>query len=215
MSYGFDMGFTAVGSELEAYQKARKFVNLLYKPEHAKKLIRRNLVYAQVRVSSGDPPKLKSNYFDMFARNLFSVNFVYFPKYKLLGIVGDYEQDKLGDQMDCWIYFQNSCDQDYELSIWKDKNIPLFEQVVADVEAMSEEEIKGLFDYDECDIPYCRRAEIYRRIFEALALDDWMAGTEQETDDFICFTMSSLNSIEQRWKIEQYFKVIFKNEEEM
>lgn len=160
-----------------------------------------------------DSEWLRENYLNQYAHNLFEVQFVYFKKHKLLGVVGNYVLVGLGDMMDCWVYFQNSSERDYEPACWK--GIPLFEQIVAQHDKMSDQEIKALFgdevnDSADC-ITYYRRIAVYDCIFDTLALNYWLCDVERE-EELFRFTMTGLNTTEQKWKAEDYMEKLFKKE---
>lgn len=76
---------------------------------------------------------------------------------KELGILGVYGvPDCIQDIFDLTVYFQNSCDQDYNFEEWN--GIPLFEEIAAKWKSRSLEEIAKLIDR-ESDIDDMRDLE--------------------------------------------------------
>ena len=124
MSYRFDMCFIQCKSLTDAYEKARKFTEQYYK--NADEVIAQNEFYIPSRRNTL-PDHIANRLNDYWLYGLFSIRFVYWKKYKLLGISGDYPE-KMMEMVDMHQYFQNSCDQDYEYESWK--GVKLFEGIV-------------------------------------------------------------------------------------
>lgn len=133
---------------------------------------------------------------------LFNYTFVYYKKYKMLCVIGDYSDYKQ-------VIFQNSCDQDEDFNTWQalyadDPCRDIFKELVdKTVSGENIAEIRKYFndvDWDsDLDIEYFKRWFVYKKIENALCIDDvlWDAGG----DDFFKFefgkrlTISNITNI--------------------
>lgn len=145
--------------------------------------------------------KLYANLADRYwLHALFELHFVFWPKYNLLGLIGDsYPEKVLKDTLPYSVYFQNNTDQDYELTEWPP--LPLFEKVIAQhPEGMSAKSLlqRGrLSDYSEEDIganlPYYIRTDIYDDIFETLSIEDILES--KKNTSIVRFTLCALENM--------------------
>lgn len=100
--------------------------------------------------------------------SVFSYRFFYIPEHNLLGVFGT--PDAVHGIFDTTVYFQNSCDQDYEFDEWK--GIPVFEQIAEKWKNTTDEETLkhhnekwGEYDDDICDFDYYRKSFAYEEIW--------------------------------------------------
>ena len=105
------------------------------------------------------------------------------------------------------VYFQNSCDQDYPLSDWKEGNIPFFANAAAKAENYTAEEIRAKFDYEIEDenLEYYRRNTCYNDIFEALALESWLYNHCTNVP-FVTFALQGIQNEAERYRYLQWLK---------
>lgn len=216
MSYGFGMYFLPVKSFENALIKAQEFITVCgSNDENIKSLLESERYYFP---SSKTYPKTEkekniAKYADdFFVEYVTSLRFVYFKNAKLLALVGNSypEADKFfkGD-----VYFQNSCDQDYEKKEWA--GIKYFTKIFDKCSKMSASKLlKVLNDkYDfkayelediENSIDYYKRSAAYEVIYSTLALDDWLWG--KENNNFIRFTFNLITTQEKMWEMQRFAK---------
>ena len=199
MSYGFNMAFAKVPkNDLgKAMAYAKEFVGI--QMLKAKDIIEDNKYYIpSVRycpfgIPEGADPAWKEA--DRFWLNqLFSFRFVYWAQYGVLGCcINDESNEKASFPLS--VYFQNSCDQDYEFSTWEDGNIPFFMDKIAKAKAADSEKVIAAHGCGEdCPEDYCRRAFLYDSIFSDLQLNNWLYGTE---GNFERFSLCGIETTEQ------------------
>lgn len=123
-----------------------------------------------------------------FLYSIFRYTFVYYKKYKMLCVIGDYTDYKQ-------IIFQNSCDQDENFDTWQslyadDPCRDIFKEFVD--RTVSGENIADIRKYFEdvdwesnLDIDYFRRWFVYKKIENALCIDDVLWDVDSE--DFFKF----------------------------
>lgn len=119
---------------------------------------------------------------------LFNYTFVYYKEYKLLCVIGDYSDYKQ-------IIFQNSCDQDEDFNTWQalyadDPCRDIFKELVdRTVSGENIEKIRKYFDdvdWDSTlDTEYFKRWYVYKKIEDALCIDDVLWDVDSE--DFFKF----------------------------
>lgn len=204
MSYGFDMGFAQANSLQEAMKIALEYTQ----SQMTEKIIRDNRYYIpSVRTGYIADEESKSRRANVLADTadrywleaLFTFRFLYWEEHKLLGIIM-MPPESASEKWPLSVYFQNSCDQDYPLSDWKEGNIPFFMNTVAKAENYTEEEIRAKFDYEieDEDLEYYRRSTCYNDIFEALALELWLYNHYTDVP-FVTFALQGIQN-----KAEQY-----------
>lgn len=215
MSYGFDMGFTQANSLQEAMAIALKYTQFQMTEKNIRKTIRDNRYYIpSVRTGYIADEESKKRRADVLADTadrywleaLFTFRFLYWEEHKLLGIVM-MPPENASEKWPLSVYFQNSCDQDYPLSDWKEGNIPFFANAAAKAENYTAEEIRAKFDYEieEENLEYYRRNTCYNDIFEALALEPWLYNHCTDVP-FVTFAFQGIQSEAERYQYLQWLK---------
>lgn len=204
MSYGFDMGFAPVESELDAYRKVFAFTKVLGKKENAQAWIDENCYCMEGQLSRAnerDAYEILSGYLS----KIFTVKFVYWPENKLLGISGRDWPDEAQALFPFIVYFQNSTDQDYEYETWDDR-IPFFAEKKAAVMALSNKEVLQQEKKWGVDIDYHRKSLLYRKIVDELELMGWLYGSEG--NKFTRLTLNAIETSEMMMYLEMYSRKI-------
>ena len=215
MSYGFDMGFAQANSLQEAMAIALKYTQFQMTEKNIRKTIRDNRYYIpSVRTGYIADEESKKRRADVLADTadrywleaLFTFRFLYWEEHKLLGIVM-MPPENASEKWPLSVYFQNSCDQDYPLSDWKEGNIPFFANAAAKAENYTAEEIRAKFDYEIEDenLEYYRRNTCYNDIFEALALEPWLYNHCTDVP-FVTFAFQGIQSEAERYQYLQWLK---------
>lgn len=212
MSYYFDMGFAEAKSIGDAMEMAQRFVGRMTKV-YVCELIERNIIYVpSLRLSTSFKDKSAANIVDTYwLYSLLNFQFVFWPEYHLLGMVGDDPRAKeAGFEM---VAFQNSTDQNYELGEWP-KTIPFFQARVNQTALLLKEQpdviLKHLaqqgFDLDDCGFDdletgaeYLVLTSLYKQIFRDLELDAWLYGREPDTPGkFQRFALNAITTSERK-----------------
>jgi hypothetical protein len=215
MSYGFDMGFAQANSLQEAMAIALEYTQFQMTEKNIRKTIRDNRYYIpSVRTGYIADEESKNRRADVLADTadrywleaLFTFRFLYWEEHKLLGIVM-MPPENASEKWPLSVYFQNSCDQDYPLSDWKEGNIPFFANAAAKAENYTAEEIRAKFDYEieEENLEYYRRNTCYNDIFEALALEPWLYNHCTDVP-FVTFAFQGIQSEAERYQYLQWLK---------
>jgi hypothetical protein len=215
MSYGFDMGFAQANSLQEAMAIALEYTQFQMTEKNIRKTIRDNRYYIpSVRTGYIADEESKNRRADVLADTadrywleaLFTFRFLYWEEHKLLGIVM-MPPENASEKWPLSVYFQNSCDQDYPLSDWKEGNIPFFANAAAKAENYTAEEIHAKFDYEIEDenLEYYRRNTCYNDIFEALALEPWLYNHCTDVP-FVTFAFQGIKSEAERYQYLQWLK---------
>jgi hypothetical protein len=215
MSYGFDMGFAQANSLQEAMAIALECTQFQMTEKNIRKTIRDNRYYIpSVRTGYIADEESKNRRADVLADTadrywleaLFTFRFLYWEEHKLLGIVM-MPPENASEKWPLSVYFQNSCDQDYPLSDWKEGNIPFFANAAAKAENYTAEEIRAKFDYEIEDenLEYYRRNTCYNDIFEALALEPWLYNHCTDVP-FVTFAFQGIQSEAERYQYLQWLK---------
>lgn len=124
--------------------------------------------FARKRILEGSSDGAKEEADRAWMRNsVFSYRFFYLPEHNLLGIFG--APDAVKDIFDLTVYFQNSCDQDYDFDDWK--GVSIFEQIAEKWKNATDEEVYKAFEYPDeheepIDYDYYRRSFAYKEIWE-------------------------------------------------
>lgn len=133
------MGFAQANSLQEAMTIALDYTQSQMTEKNVKKAIRNNLYYIpSVRTGYIANKESRTRKADVLAETadrywleaLFTFRFLYWEEHKLLGIVM-MPSESVNEKWPLSMYFQNSCDQDYPLSDWKEGNIPFFANAAA------------------------------------------------------------------------------------
>lgn len=208
MSYSFTLNFRHCRSLGEALLLANKTADAVY--ANLSELLKENHYYIpsirfEYKDLSDQEKRIKN---DAWLEKLMKLNFVWWPQYKLLAFSGDGWPKAAMDLYKQKVFFQNSCDQDYEFSEWKGLGTP-FKEVVeigkngshnAVLQLLNEGREKYPVEItqeemdDSVDWDYYRRWAVYNAIYERLHLDLWLYGKDDPA--FVRFTLSALNSQE-------------------
>lgn len=205
MSYGFDMAFAHVVDEKAAFSLARSYVDKCMEKENARKFIEDNTIYIpSIRYSHIEEATNMAEVADRYwLETLFKFRFLYWPKYRLLGLVGSNRIDDPAFPMS--IYFQNSTDQNYDFQEWLEGNIPFFKEHVETITNMPQSKLfdicKDYLDEDtdlsnpEIEL-YMRQSLLYQRIFSALELQSWLYADDSKKDvPYIQFALSGIQDM--------------------
>lgn len=215
MSYGFYMGFAQANSLQEAMAIALEYTHSQMTEKNIRKTISDNRYYIP-SVCTGyiADEESKNRRADVLADTadrywleaLFTFRFLYWEEHKLLGIVM-MPPENASERWPLSVYFQNSCDQDYPLSDWKEGNIPFFANAAAKAENYTAEEIRTKFDYEIEDenLEYYRRNTCYNDIFEALALEPWLYNHCTNVP-FVTFALQGIQNEAERYRYLQWLK---------
>lgn len=173
MSYYVRCGFKPAQNRAVAFDSAMEFLSAL--DADPDDVIKENL-YFLARNTKGDSS-------DMFllryvVHKMMEVRFVFWPKYKLLGIPGGWFSDELLKKNGFSIFnFQNSTDQDYEFTDWPDT--PYFHSVINWMKTMPQQEVLSIVgsvvdeDADWKDVEdYARKTAVYKQVFSDLDIDN-------------------------------------------
>lgn len=198
MSYGFDMAFCQV-TEDKVLETMDGFIKWLNKENVAKEHIANYITFSPAYEIINHPEResRKGVLMDTkhWLRRMFTVEFVYWPQYKLLALAGHWplsvsEGETLikNNIFGKSIYFQNSTDKDYELDEWNSLPEmiirPLLDEPVSQREALEYIEF-DMDEYTEEELnspasDYVYRTYVYQNIFNTLSLDDWLYGDNPE-----------------------------------
>lgn len=205
MSYGFDMAFAHTADEKAAFCLARSYVDKCTKKENARKFIEDNTIYIpSIRYSHIEEATNMAEVADRYwLETLFKFRFLYWPKYRLLGLVGSNRIDDPAFPMS--IYFQNSTDQNYDFQEWLEGNIPFFKEHVETITNIPQSKLfdicKDYLDEDtdlsnpEIEL-YMRQSLLYQRIFSALELQSWLYADDSKKDvPYIQFALSGIQDM--------------------
>ena len=215
MSYGFDMGFAQANSLQEAMKIALEYTQSQMIEKNVKKTIKDNRYYIpSVRTGYIADEESKNRRANVLADTadlywleaLFTFRFLYWEEHKLLGIVM-MPSESVSEKWPLSVYFQNSCDQDYPLSDWKEGNIPFFANAAAKAENYTAEEIRAKFDYEieDEELEYFRRSTCYDDIFKALALEPWLYNHYTDVP-FVTFALQGVQNEAERYRYLQWVK---------
>ena len=178
MSYYFTMSFATVPDRASAFSLCQQAVNRLCEKPAAREHIRNTYPFFLQRCSFEhvEPTNFLR---EMWIQDIFQLRFVYWAQYNLLALCGDDYPDVVINLFGTSIEFQNSNDQDYELSTW-DSNIPLFQKIISE----TPEDGGSLFEDIDDNLPegYAYRSAVYHEIFNTLELSNWLYGREKIHD---------------------------------
>lgn len=214
MSYGFNMLFAEAENIGDAFCIANAFVKRHCTKEKMEKSILDNEFFIP-SLRNGVTPctaALSKTADKFWLYSLFTFRFVYWEKQHLLGLLREDTDDWAeSNQMQgkSSVYFQNSCDKDYEFEEWP-TFIPFFNTAVAEYKKMlkmpkgkvfSIIKSQGGYTPDEdneedeiSDVAYYIRTALYDHIFNVLDLNAWMYGRESEA--FERFSINALDTSE-------------------
>lgn len=202
MSYSFGMFFKQIEESdvLDFFSKAN---NIMIK--ESQKIIIKSKFYIPSLRSNKNGNEVDEYWLD----TLFTLNFVYWKEFNLLGLSGYSYPEELESLFDCHIGFQNSCDQDYDYEYWSDK-IMIFKEIKEKTINSSLKDIinyckeyKSYSDEDEEDIKknieYHKKSVLYDKIYCKLALGSWLYG--QDDDAFSRYSINPIDCMEKKYDI--------------
>ena len=170
MSYSCEISFKEINSE-EVYDFLVTLKNKLI--DNIESIAKYNYMYAPFVRYQHKPYTKLENYSDIECNNswvkqVFTYRYFYLEEYNLLGIYG--LPNSVQNLFDDTIYFQNSTDQDYDLTTW-DK-IKLFKNAADKWKNCTNNYIIQTQDCDEDDdIEYNRRSGCYSEIWNTYLKD--------------------------------------------
>lgn len=111
--------------------------------------------------------KFKESTENWMKSSIFKFRWFYMADKNLLGVYG--VNKSLQSLFDNTVYFQNSCDQDYEFDEWN--GIPIFEEIAEKWKTATNEDIYKHFKYpneqeEPIDYDYYRRSNAYDEIWK-------------------------------------------------
>ena len=224
MSYGFDMCFWSARSYGIALQKAQAVVAAMGEKAQMENTIEGNLYYVPSLRNNVDPEnwRMAMQADENWLYRLFSYRFVYWKEFRLLGMVGTLPD--IAPKPSGCVYFQNSCDRDYELKSWPAK-IPFFRERVKQAReslaAEPKECLKALYEkgsldadvweeiveddgFDRETAEYHTLSALYHDIFNTLQLHDWLWG--KDNDVYQRFTFNAIHTIEQLYDLKRFLR---------
>ena len=226
MSYGFTINFKHCPTFGDAMLTANKVSELIYANLDAV-LEDEECFIPSVRYSFRDIAERERQIEDRaWLHRLLTLNFVWWPQYRLLGFVGPTWPKEALDVFTGKVYFQNSCDQDYEFSEWESFGVP-FKAIVSECQNGDIETVKKYLNLGREEYPvelepedtaseenfaYYRRWAAYNGIYETLRLDRWLRGHEDPA--FMRVSITPLTSSEREFEAEQKLKAFVKNSKE-
>ncbi len=211
MSYGFDLNFKAGCDMGDAFAVAHAASEAVYR--NRKQFLESEDVFIpSVRYPSlRDDHQLARAENRLWLEKLMKMNFIFWPQYGLLALVGaGWPKEALRD-FDASVCFQNSCDQDYDFSEWKFLPHPL-QNIVSECRGGDVETVKKYLNLgrerypmeieqeelaSEESLAYYRRSAAYNGVYATLRLDDWLWGVDNPI--FVRFSISPLNSQERAY----------------
>lgn len=207
MSYGFNMFFI----ECKPENVLNTCLNIVKKiVDNPDKLIQNSLIYVpSIRYNIEN--RYAYTYNSLWLYSLFNFNFVYWEQHELLGLVGESFGD-IESNFNKSVYFQNSCDQDYEYADWP--TIKCFSDIIFQVVNMSIKQLAENFDdytMEEInhDINYYKRCLVYSKIYDTLDLDKWLYGHD---GDFRRITINGIESSEIKYQLMDKLNEIISKE---
>lgn len=224
MSYGFDMCFWNARSFATAMRKAQEVVAAMSEERQMEKVIEDNLYFVPSLRNNVNPEnwRMAMQADENWLYRLFNYRFVYWKEFRLLGMVGTLPES--GPQPTGCVYFQNSCDQNYELKCWPAK-IPFFRELVKQARKKlttePEECLRTLLEEGSLDketweeimedgatdretMEYHVLSCLYHEIFDSLHLNDWLWG--KDNDAYQRFTLNAIHTIEQLYDLKRFLR---------
>lgn len=101
---------------------------------------------------------------ELWVYRTFTFRWFYLKEYKLLGIYG--LPNEVLTLCDCTVYFQNSCDQDYEFDEWN--GVPIFEEIAEKWKNTPDQYFVKEMEDSTCDVEYYRKWSAYKEIWSML-----------------------------------------------
>ena len=188
MSYSISLAIKEMPKE-NMMDFINKFKQKMLKPENAQQEIELNYIYC---------PYIRSAWFmeekcngckkaieeltNYWIRSLFEFKFCYIDDIDCLACVLSQESPKeICDMFDTFVYFQNSCDQDYDYKEWGD--ITYFKKQIEFIKQMTKEQFtkwykENIYDFFEeeyatSDIEYYKRSAVYELCYQPIKKVIW------------------------------------------
>lgn len=196
MSYYCNMSVVRASSELDAFHKAQQVISFL-KTEAGYKWYIDESIYYMARVIRHIAKDRDVHISDcmLVAPKHFTIEFVYYPKLKLLGCTNPVFRKVFTKAKE--LCFQNSCDQDYYRKEWKnirfltdiyDKWMNTSDEVIVSDESWYADEDTDIDNH----LDYQRRTLAYEEIESLMGIDDYLYG--RDNPNFIRFGMTPLDN---------------------
>jgi len=219
MSYGFTLNFKHLDDGLAAVMPfAQSVADKVY--GNLESFLRENYVWVpSIRNPwmSDIDESFKNRINAGWIEKVMKLDFIWFKEFNLIALSGDFGIDEVGKLFQSKVYFQNSCDQDYELSSWscpcepfvstveicKNANFETAQQLLAERYPSGIDIEKEEFDEDP---GYYSRWAAYQKIFNDLDLGYWLY--DKPSEKFFRFSLSALNSDEKSFQAELLLKKI-------
>ena len=151
MSYKLDVSFKNC-EKLDVIDKINEFAKLV--KDNALDIIKENVRYNLYSLRSfyeetKDVRRLKDE-IDKILNDIFTYHIYYSEKIKSLCICYGGDVKAICDWFDGYVYFQNSCDQDYDYKEWQFNDV--FKQHISDVKFCDRQQLIDLYNkLNECD----------------------------------------------------------------
>lgn len=177
MSYYLKVNFISNVKQDEVYDYIRKEIE--YQKENMQKKIDKNIENVIMHFDIPDIKEIRKFYtkFGFILQSNFIFEVIYYPKYNLLGFIGDVEN---GNKIE----FQNSTDQNYDFDYYK--GIDYIQDIVDKYKHISEKELLKIYIEDnknsnDYNFEYDRRTYCYKEIMERLDIESYL----YKIEDFI------------------------------
>lgn len=233
MSYRIDVSFKNCEKN-EVYDKIKEFTELV--KQNATQIISNNIWLVgisnlkQIYEKNNNAWDVKDKIREWLTK-LFSFHIYYAENIKSLCFVFSNNIDVFNQWFDGYVYFQNSCDQDYGYSEWRfnDK----FKQYIEDVEFTDKDQLSKLYkevtgyeinDDEDCEIDYnyIKRKLVYSMCYKEIE-PIWNSPIKIQIksdmfDEYIDYTLIVIRMLcglepskLKDEKLFEYFKKVFKN----
>lgn len=170
MSYRLDLSFKNCEKK-DIYKNINELQQLLLK--NAEEYIKQNLVY--IRIDDTKDRWYNVDKIDNFIKTIFTTHIWYCDKIKALCVVWGSNVEEIDKWFDGYIYFQNSCDQNYDYKEWE-FNLK-FKSISDRVQHMNDKQfikvfqkVNKYYDTEEItkDIDYCKQSFIYDKCYDLI-----------------------------------------------
>ena len=189
MSDYIELSMAKADSELEAYRLAKKFSESL--KNNAEEYLMKDEYFIQ-RIINGHKD------IEERIRDLFTRRFIYWPKHKLIAVIGQYYPNECRKLFPFDACYQTSSDRDDEYEAFDGLG---FDDIIEKCKVMTKEEIlkeetflnsDDIDEEDKDELDYWRRTVCSDAIYEKeLSICDVLY--EKDNDNFIRFSMNAIN----------------------
>lgn len=215
MSYGFTLNFLHCRNAGAAFEKAHTASELCY--DSIRDLLEMEDVWIpSIRYCQAAESNTLAD--ELWLTKLLQMDFIWWPEHKLLALSGGCWPENVLQLFKCRVYFQNSCDQDYDFKEWKGLRSP-FRRIVDTCRNGDLKEVEKILQmgrscpedyiFEEMESSreqYYRRWAAYNGIYETLHLDNWLYGNDDKS--FVRFTMTPLNSSERSMEAKRLMRAL-------